>query len=225
MEATMLATTDLQPALREPRRRLTLVGGTDSVTRTIRVAVAAGQVLVRTRLRVVLERQAGITVVGEASTGDEAVALARRTHPDIVLMDVQVPGLDFVQATRDMHAQLGIGVMLLAGVERDDRIRAAFRAGAAGVLLADAEPAELVRAVRVLAQGVAVISPMVARQLATEKKAGPSGVVIPLPRRSDRQQSPKEDHMLTPKVTEIRRGCARGRLALVRPAASRPSAR
>jgi DNA-binding NarL/FixJ family response regulator len=224
MGATMLDTIDLQPTRQGPRRRLTLVER-DCVTRTIRVAVADGQELVRTRLRVVLERQGGITVVGEAATGDEAVALARRTRPDVVLMDVHVPGLDFVQATREMVAQPGIGVMLLSGSEADDRIRAALRAGAAGLLLKDAAAAELVRAVRVLAQGAAVLSPTVARQLATDQKPGPTCAVIPLRGRFPRQPFPREDAMLTPTVTEIRRGCARGNLALVRPAGSRPSAR
>jgi DNA-binding NarL/FixJ family response regulator len=225
MEATTLTTTDLQPARREPRRRLTLVGGTDYVTGTIRVAVVDGHALVRTRLRVMLERQAGITVVGEAATGDEAVAVARRTRPDVVLMDVDMPGLDLVRATRHLVAQPGIGVMLLAGCEGDDRIRAALRAGAQGLLLKDTAPAELARAVRLLAQGAAVLSPIVTRQPETDKNPGPRCAVIPLPGRSHRQQSPKEDSMLTPKVTEIRRGCARGKLAVVRPARSRPSAR
>jgi DNA-binding NarL/FixJ family response regulator len=225
MQATMLAISDVEPARREPRRRLTLAGATDSVTRTIRVAVADGQELVRTRLRLVLERQEGIAVVGEAATGDEAVALVRRTRPDVVLMDVNVPGLDFVQATREMVAQPGIGVMLLSGREGDERIRAALRAGAAGLLLKDAAAAELVRAVRVLAQGAAVLSPIVAKQLVTPQKPGPTCAVIPLRGRSHRQHSPKEDAMLTPTVTEIRRGCARGNLSLVRPIRSRPSNR
>lgn len=223
MRATMLETVDLPPTRQRPRRRLTLVGR-DCVTRTIRVAVADGQELVRTRLRVVLERQGGITVVGEAATGEEAVALARRTRPDVVLMDVHVPGLDFVQATRQMVAQPGIGVMLLSGSEADDRIRAALRAGAAGLLLKDAAAAELVRAVRVLAQGAAVLSPTVALQLAADQP-GPTCAVIPLRGRFHRQPFPRKDAMLTPTVTEIRRGCARGTLALVRPAGSRPSAR
>jgi DNA-binding NarL/FixJ family response regulator len=185
----MLSTTDLQPARRRPRRRLTLVGGTDCVTRTIRVVVADGQELARTRLRVVLERQAGIAVVGEAATGDEAVALARRTRPDVVLMDVHVPGLDVVQATRDMVAHSGIRVMLLSGREGDDRIRAALRAGAGGLLLKDAAAPELVRAVWVLAQGAAVLSPVVARQLASDQNFGQACAVIPLCDRSRRQQS------------------------------------
>jgi DNA-binding NarL/FixJ family response regulator len=189
MQATALATIDLQPARRGPRRRLTLVGETDCVTRTIRVAVADGQELVRTRLRHVLERQDGIAVVGEAATGDEAVALARSTRPDVVLMDVDVPGLDFVQATREIVAQPGIGVVLLSGRKSDERIRAALRAGAAGLLLKDAAAAELVRAVRVLAQGAAVLSPIVARQLATPQKPGRMCAVIPLRGRSERQPS------------------------------------
>jgi DNA-binding NarL/FixJ family response regulator len=189
MQATTLATIDLQPARRGPHRRLTVVGETDCGTRTIRVALAEGQELVRARLRLVLERQDGIAVVGEAATGDEAVALARRTRPDVVLMDVNVPGLDFVQATREMVTQPGISVMLLSGREGDDRIRAALRAGAAGLLLKDVAAAELVRAVRVLAQGAAVLSPSVARQLMTAQKSGPTCAVIPLRGRSHRQRS------------------------------------
>ena len=169
-----------------PARGLTLVQGSARATGTIRVAVADGQPLVRAGVRLLLEREPGIAVVGEAATGEEAIALARRARPDVMLINVHVPGLDCVEATRRILAEPGVAVMVLTAREADHRLFAALGAGARGLLLKDTEPAELVRAVRLLGRG---------------GRLRPGGRY--------RKQAPREENrMLTPKVIEIRRGCA-----------------
>ena len=124
----------------------------------VRVLIADGQALVRAGFRALLESGGRISVVGEASTGEEAVAEARRLRPDVVLLDATLPGLNCVEATGRILADPGIAVMLLTATELDERIFATLRAGARGLLLKDTDPAELVRAVRVLASGAAVLS-------------------------------------------------------------------
>src|SRR4051794_3058004 len=156
--------------------RLTLVGGPDEVKATearceIRVLIADGQALVRAGLRVLLEGDARITVVGEAATGEEAVAEARRVGPDVVLIDAMLPGLSCVEATALMSAESGAHVMLLTASESDERIFAALRAGARGLLLKDTEPTKLVRAVDALARGEALLAP--ARRLIAELASRP----------------------------------------------------
>jgi DNA-binding NarL/FixJ family response regulator len=142
--------------------------GRTPVSASVRVVIADGQALVRAGFRVLLEDQEGITVVGEAGDGEEVVALARRLHPDVVLMDVGLPGLDSGETTRQLVEDPGVPVMLLTGSERDDDIFAALRAGASGLLLKDTEPAELVRAVELLAQGDVLLSPSFTRRLIAE---------------------------------------------------------
>jgi DNA-binding NarL/FixJ family response regulator len=149
---------------------------------TVRVVIAHGRRLVRAGLRLLLEREAGIAVVAEAATGDEAVALARQLAPHVVLVDVHLPGLDCVQTTRQMLAGPAMSVMVLTESETDARVLATLRAGAAGLLLEDREPAELVRAVRLLGHG---------RR--------------PRPRRSHPKQPAPESLMLNPKVIQIPR--------------------
>ena len=139
----------------------------------VRVLIADGQALVRAGVRALLEGGGRISVVGEASTGEEAVALARRLHPDVVLIDATLPGLDCVRATGRMLADPGVAVMLLSASEQDDRIFAALRAGARGLLLKDTEPAELVRAVELLARGEALLSPVLTRRLIAELASRP----------------------------------------------------
>src|SRR3954454_13187117 len=106
----------------------------------VRVLVADGQALVRAGFRALLEAGGQIGVVGEASTGEEAVALARRLRPDVVLIDATLPGLNCVEATGRMLADPGVAVMLLTATELDERIFATLRAGARGLLLKDTEP-------------------------------------------------------------------------------------
>jgi DNA-binding NarL/FixJ family response regulator len=139
----------------------------------VRVVIADGQALVRAGFRVLLEDRRSVTVVAEADTGEEAVALAHDLRPDVVLIDVGVPGLDSVEATRQMLTQPGLAVMLMTGSESDERIFAALRAGASGLVVKDTEPAQLVRAVEALARGEAVLSPSLTRRLIAELGARP----------------------------------------------------
>ena len=142
-------------------------------TRTTRVLIAAGQALVRAGLRAVLESAGAIIVAGEATTGDEAVALAHRTRPDVVLIDATLPGLDCVEAARRMFADSGAAVLLLVSSEDDERVLAALRAGVSGLLLNDAPPDEVLRAVDALARGEALLPPVYARRLIAELRARP----------------------------------------------------
>ena len=201
---------------RDPHRRLTLVRGTRRATRTISVAVAAGHAVTRAGVRVLLERAGGISVVGEAGSGEEVVDLSRRTRPDVVVLDVHLPGLGCVRATRDILTRPGTAVMLLAGSKDDDRILRALRAGARGLLLEHADPTELVRAVTVLAHGATALPPTFTRQLAGGD-AGQACPVIPLPTTTNprTRTTSQGDPMLTPRVTEIRRVCAHGTLVQV----------
>jgi DNA-binding NarL/FixJ family response regulator len=144
----------------------------------VRVLVAEGHALVRAGLRALLESGGRISVVGEASTGEEAVTEARRLRPDVVLLDATLPGLNCVEATTRMLADPGVAVMLLAATEQDERIFATLRAGARGLLLKDTEPAELVRAIALLARGDALLSPSLARRLIDELASAPDPQVV-----------------------------------------------
>jgi DNA-binding NarL/FixJ family response regulator len=136
----------------------------------IRVLVADDQALVRTGLRMLLVVQPDLEVVGEAADGAEAVARVGELRPDVVLMDVRMPGLDGVAATRRL-AEAGLvgrdaaAVLVLTTFGLDDVVQDALRAGASGFLLKDAEPDELVRAVRNVAGGDAVLDPAVTRRV------------------------------------------------------------
>jgi DNA-binding NarL/FixJ family response regulator len=134
----------------------------------VRVLLADGEKLVRAGLRALLEEGGDIAVAEEATSGREAVALASEIRPDVVLMNVRLPGLDGLEATRRIttHPELSqVEVLLVSDDERDDDLFAALRAGASGFLTMDTEPAELLRAVRVLAGGGIVLSPSVTRRL------------------------------------------------------------
>ena len=155
------------------RHSRTRFDGRAGAAPAVRVLVADGQALVRAGLRALLEVGAEISVVGEASSGEEAVALARRLHPDVVLIDATLPGMDCVEATGQMLADPGVAVMLLTATELDDHIFAELRAGARGLLLTDTEPAELVRAVELLARGDALLSPSLTRRLIAELASVP----------------------------------------------------
>lgn len=132
-----------------------------------RVVIADGQALVRAGFRVLLE--AGrIAVAGEAGNDDEAVAVARDVAADVVLLDANLAG---VVGTCRTLSESGVAVMLLTDSEDDERLFAALRAGASGVLAKDARPGELLRAVRLLAGGEAIVSPAITRRLITELRA------------------------------------------------------
>ena len=155
--------------------RHTRVGldGRPGAAPAVRVLIADGQALVRAGYRALLESGGRIGVVGEASTGEDAVAQASRLRPDVVLLDATLPGLNSVEATGRMLADPGIAVMLLIATEEDERVFAALRAGARGLLLKDTEPAELVRAIELLARGDALLSPSLTRRLIAELASVP----------------------------------------------------
>jgi DNA-binding NarL/FixJ family response regulator len=134
----------------------------------IRVVVVDDQALVRAGLRAILDSSPGIEVVGEAGDGAAAVDLVRRRAPGVVLMDVQMAGLDGIEATRRIIAAAGDeapGVLMLTTFDRDEYVYGALRAGASGFLLKDAPPEELIAAVRVVASGDALIAPAITRRL------------------------------------------------------------
>jgi CheY-like chemotaxis protein len=121
--------------------------------RTTRVAVAHGRWLVRAGVRLLLERETHIAVVGEAATGEEALYLVRRERPDVIVVDTRLPGLDCVETTRRALAEPGVAVVLLTPSDTDERVLAAMRAGASGVVLEERGPGDLVRAVTLIARG------------------------------------------------------------------------
>ena len=137
----------------------------------IRVALADDQALVRSGFAALLDAEDDITVVGEATDGESAVRLAVREKPDVVLMDIRMPGMDGIEATRRIAAQPGLGgvhVVILTTFELDEYIFDGLRAGAAGFLVKDTDAAELIRAVRVVAAGDSLLSPAVTRRLVGE---------------------------------------------------------
>jgi DNA-binding NarL/FixJ family response regulator len=137
----------------------------------IRVLLADDQVLVRAGFRALLDAQDDIEVVGEAGDGDQAVRLARELAPDIVLMDIRMPGTDGLAATRQIAADgqlASVRVVILTTFELDEYVFEAVRSGASGFLVKDTEPDELVQAVRVVAGGDALLSPSVTRRLIGE---------------------------------------------------------
>lgn len=126
------------------------------------VLLADDQSLVRAGFRMILESDPAITVVGEAATGEQAVDATRRLKPDVVLMDIQMPGGDGLWATREIT---GSRVVILTTFERDDYVFEALQAGASGFLLKNAPPEHLVEAVRVVAAGDALLAPSVTRRI------------------------------------------------------------
>ncbi|MGI5348170.1 response regulator [Streptomyces sp. CA-250714] len=137
----------------------------------IEVLLADDQRLVRAGFRSILEDEDDITVVGEVGDGDDAVAACRELRPDVVLMDIRMPGVDGLEASRGIAADprlAEVRVVILTTFDLDDYIYGALRAGATGFLVKDTEPEELVHAVRVAARGDALISPSVTRRLIAE---------------------------------------------------------
>lgn len=146
----------------------------------IRVVLADDQTLVRAGLRALLSAEPEIEVVGEAADGDHAVEIIRVTRPDVVLMDIRMPHRDGLQATRDIAAEPGLSgvrVVILTTFELDEYVFAAIRAGAAGFLLKDADPLELLRGVRAARHGESLLSPSVARRLMSAFATAPDGSV------------------------------------------------
>ena len=141
----------------------------------IRVLVADDQPLVRTGLATMVGATDDVVVVGEAANGAEAVALARETRPDVVLMDVRMPVLDGIEATRRVVAEVpSARVVVLTTFDADEYVWEALRAGASGFLLKDVRPEALVEAIRVVAAGEALLAPAVTRRLVDELAARPA---------------------------------------------------
>jgi DNA-binding NarL/FixJ family response regulator len=146
------------------------------VTAPIRVLLAEDQPIVRAGFRALLQAQPDIDVVGEASTGTEAVAAARELRPDLVLMDVRMPEMDGLEATRMITAAPELAstrVLVLTTFELDEYVFGALRAGASGFLLKGGEPADLLAAVRVVAAGESLLAPSVTRRLIDAYISGP----------------------------------------------------
>jgi len=166
----------------------------------ITVALADDQVLVRAGFRALLDAQADIAVVAEAVDGEQALELARRHRPDVVLMDVRMPRTDGLQATARLTADPALSatrVIVLTTFELDEYVFGALRAGAAGFMLKDVEPAELVDAVRVVAAGEALLMPRHTRRLieafvAQADAAAPAGDDAAL-----EELTPREREVLT----------------------------
>ncbi|GAA3224065.1 response regulator [Dactylosporangium siamense] len=170
---------------------------------TVHVLLADDQALVRAGFSSLLRRTRDVTVVGEASTGDEAVREARRLRPDVVLMDIRMPGLDGIAATAQIVADrdlAGTRVVILTTFETDEHVFAALRAGASGFLTKEVEPDELRRAVRVVAAGEALLSPSVTSRVIGQFAHRPAG------------PAPKTDRLavLTPREVEVVRLVAEG---------------
>lgn len=137
-------------------------------TAPIKVLIADDEGLVRSGFKVLLDLEDDITVVGEATNGGDAVERARATRPDVVLMDIRMPGLDGIQATAQITAMRGlenVRILILTTYDTDDHVFDALQAGASGFLLKDAGPAELLHAVRVVAAGEALLAPRITRRL------------------------------------------------------------
>jgi DNA-binding NarL/FixJ family response regulator len=151
----------------------------------VRVAVAHQSPVARTALRAALDSAPGIAVVAEAASGEQALAAVAEVRPDVVVMDVALPGVGCVVATRRTRAASHAAVMLLSGDEPDPRVLAALQAGAGGVMRTDSAPSDLIRALTLLGRGRPLRPP-----------------------RRRRARHPREETMQVPKVIEIRRGSA-----------------
>jgi DNA-binding NarL/FixJ family response regulator len=137
----------------------------------IRVLLADDQALIRAGFRMLLDSAEDIEVIGEAEDGAQAVELAHRRQADVVLMDIRMPGVDGLEATRRIDADerlAGVRVLILTTYESDDYVYKALQAGASGFLVKDTEPAELLHAIRVIADGEALLSPKITRRLISD---------------------------------------------------------
>ena len=147
----------------------------------IRVLLADDQALVRGGFRMLLESADDIEVVGEASEGEQACAMVAETLPDVVLMDIRMPGTDGLEATRRSAADkqlAGVRVLILTTFEADEYVYQALRAAASGFLVKDTEPAELLQAVRIIARGDSLLSPSITRRLIADIAARPAAPAV-----------------------------------------------
>jgi len=168
---------------------------------TTRVLIADDQALVRDGFRMILEAEDGFEIVGEAADGLEAVLAARETSPDVILMDVRMPKVDGLEATRKLleRNESGARILILTTFDLDEYVYEALRAGASGFLLKDTPPEELVEAIRTVAAGDALLSPEVTCR-----------VVAEFTRRTDGGERPPEIDELTPDDLSLLARVARG---------------
>ena len=146
---------------------------------TIRVGIADDQPMIRNGFRLQVQYADDLELVGEASTGEQAVAMARAHRPDVILMDIRMPVLDGIAATQRITSDpdlLGVRVVVLTTFDLDEYVYGALRAGASGFLLKDAPPEEVHRAIREVADGGALIAPSVTRRLIAEFASRPEAV-------------------------------------------------
>jgi DNA-binding NarL/FixJ family response regulator len=175
----------------------------------LRVVVADDQALVRVGFCGIIAATPGFTVVGEAGNGAEAVEAARRARPDVILMDVRMPVMDGIEATRRITESTDVRALILTTFDLDEYVFAALRAGASGFLLKDTLPADLLTAIRVVAAGDALLAPSVTRRLIGEftrtRPAAP-------PKTADDDGSPGRDRLrvLTDRELEVLKMVARG---------------
>jgi DNA-binding NarL/FixJ family response regulator len=167
----------------------------------ISVLLADDQAMVRAGFRLILSAETDLAVAGEAADGVQAVAAARRLRPDVMLMDVRMPRLDGIGATRELlkDGQTATRVLVLTTFDIDSYVYDALRAGASGFLLKNAPPEDLVQAIRVVAAGAALLDPAVTRRVIEEFARNPA----PGPR-------PKELNLLTERELEVLHQVARG---------------
>jgi DNA-binding NarL/FixJ family response regulator len=136
---------------------------------TARVLIADDQAVVRAGLKVIVNRDPGLEVVAEAADGGEAIALTRRLRPEVVLMDIRMPGVDGITATRELlaapDADPGLRIVILTTFDTDENVFAALRAGASGFLLKDTGPDDIRNAIHVIAAGDSLLAPSVTRRL------------------------------------------------------------
>ncbi|MCM4081446.1 response regulator [Paractinoplanes hotanensis] len=166
----------------------------------IKILIADDQAMVRQGFGALLTAQPDMLVVGDAADGAAAVTRSRELRPDVVLMDVRMPVMDGLEATRRLNQADGPKVLILTTFDLDDYVYAALRAGASGFLLKDAPAADLINAVRVVAAGEALLAPSVTRRLIAEFAARPQ---------SERPR-PTALNALTPRETDVLRLIARG---------------
>lgn len=164
----------------------------------IRVLIADDHAIVRKGIRALLATESQIEVVGEAGDGQEAMALAQQTEPDVILMDLVMPGMDGLEATRLLTAKLPqVSILVLTSFDGDDKVFPAIKAGALGYLLKDTGPEELIQAIQQVYQGESSLHPSVARRL--------------IRRISEPKQPPTEIDALTDRELEVLRLVAHGK--------------
>lgn len=171
------------------------------MTAPLRIVIADDQELVRAGFRMILNAEADLEVVGEACNGEDAIAAWRRLRPDIILMDVRMPVLDGLEATRRILAQgNGSRIVMLTTFDLDEYVYTALQAGASGFLLKDVSPERLIAAIRLIASGEALLAPSITRRL-VERFAAPASAPV---------TSHQALTTLTPREAEVLKLMARG---------------